>query len=353
MTSIRFGLPREEYGFLSPFYPAPFITDNVRWRTIEHYYWAKGTSGDQELVEKIRNTLSPSDILNIPMKTNWNDIATDGDVSEINRILDISITISELAILEAMIAKFRKNPSLANMLRDTTPYTLIYNVPEQKRYERLGSLLMYIRDYIIKLTVLNVKKNDVIFANFYSILEGMGYSYIEKFNDQSVHIPLTEGIKRANKENIRDMWIRTSSEKPASIPEGIVDIYLNEEEPYTEERLREVLDPYKNMENRPSYFIVAANISKSNIKKILKSAVYGYIHLYSPSELSILPSRHMLCPQVEKILPSDAIYSFLKEKGEGISEISATDPLIKEKGYIAGDILSVKDFSPHYRRVIP
>lgn len=71
------------------------------------------------------------------------------------------------------------------------------------------------------------------------------------------------------------------------------------------------------------------------------------ITILSPLILSISPSQHILSPKTRKVYEREII-----ELADKYPTISETDPLMREMGYVKGDVIEVLDFSRHYRRVI-
>ena len=59
-TTIFFYRERDDYGFMSNFWPAPVFIDGKSWPTTEHYYQAMKFPTVLEHQEKIRNNKSPT-----------------------------------------------------------------------------------------------------------------------------------------------------------------------------------------------------------------------------------------------------------------------------------------------------
>jgi DNA-directed RNA polymerase subunit H (RpoH/RPB5) len=111
-----------------------------------------------------------------------------------------------------------------------------------------------------------------------------------------------------------------------------------------------VIDRYKNVPNRPRYFIVGY-VARGGIQRILpKLQAYNNITFQSPGELFALPSQSLLTPRVRRLSPEEM--QLLTGTVAQMGELSVEDPLSKELGLQRGDIIEVHDFSPHTRRIV-
>lgn len=350
--SILFGRTRDEYAFLSSMYPSPFTLGQQRWRTLEHFIQAMKTSNIQRR-ETIRNAPNAvmaqslgEDSLLSPVRQDWNTPDTSERAMQIAREIQMdSLFVSDMILLQGLVAKYRSNPTLANTLLSTYPNTLIH---ENDSRNILGKLTMFIRDHMSKRDLSLTGDTDIIFDNLYSILESQGYTRIVSLKGDKVNIPLSE----APRESYTDLLIQGESLDTRGknrVFEAIVDVFLDGG--YTEDRLKTVLtrmNKYEHGRENISYFIIT-QLNKQNLNKYLRLSTYNNVKFFSPSELFVTPSKHMLTPYIEKIYPGSPIYNELRAMDTKLPELSSTDKLAKEKGLIPRDIIAVYDFSPHYR----
>ena len=63
---IKFYRQNAAYGFMSNFYPSPFVDDEGReWPTTEHYFQAMKHHSNADYVEEIRTAKKPKDAFNL------------------------------------------------------------------------------------------------------------------------------------------------------------------------------------------------------------------------------------------------------------------------------------------------
>lgn len=122
---------REQYGFLSNFYPAPFLLDGQEWPSVEHYYMAM-KSEDSNYQQQILSAPTPGKAKRIgdsrvghpkQAKQSWFH-PKKGNAPRANWE---SIKIE--VIRRAVFAKFSQNSSLKNALKGTKDAELIEDSP--------------------------------------------------------------------------------------------------------------------------------------------------------------------------------------------------------------------------------
>lgn len=69
--------------------------------------------------------------------------------------------------------------------------------------------------------------------------------------------------------------------------------------------------------------------------------------ILSPLILSISPSQHILSPPVKRVTDIE-----ITTHAKTYPTIDASDPLMREMGFVKGDVIEVDDFSRHYRTLI-
>ena len=131
---------RDEYGYLSSFWPAPITLNGVTWPTNEHYFQAQKFAGTEH-TEAIRRVASPMIAARMgrsrarPLRPDWN-------------------TVKEDIMLEALRAKFTQHPDLGERLRATGEAQLVEHSRRDAYWadggdghglNRLGRLLMRVR----------------------------------------------------------------------------------------------------------------------------------------------------------------------------------------------------------------
>lgn len=386
-TTIRFNTIRTEYGYLSPLFPSPFTSNSVRWRTLEHYIQGMKTE-DLERRQVIRDTPNATiaralgnDTVRTPVRQDWNTPVTADEAVNIASAIQVQqITTKDMVMLEGLIAKYRDNPSLANQLRTTAPAILIFDSTDPHwggERNMLGRLSMYVRDRVLAVNAAEKDDTGIIFDNLYSLLAGQGYTHIISMGGSRVNLPLSEApytdyrglhirgniteevtVDVTDEETGRERRKKTGKVIEKNI-EAIVDVYI--QGGYSEERLKEVVGMLTQLrtaqqraretnrvETEYSYFVVVT-LSKQNLNKFLRVATYNNVKFFSPSELFVTPSKHMLNPPVERVSPESPIYEMLRSMEGKLPELDANDKLAKEKGFMPRDIIMVNDFSPHYR----
>lgn len=325
---------RTETGFISALYPSPFTLDGIRWRTLAHYLlWNK--TGD----------LSVRDI----------------PLEDLRRMEYLSDDITDNIIVQGITAKYRDNPSLASQL-----LLMSYQPPVK---DRISTLTAYVRDNILSQGK-EYDDIDTIFDNLYLLLKGQGYTNITHINKEPVTGPMSilEGPRSDYKGlQIEGLLIedevidvlddkgtvrkKSTGRKVNKRITAIVDVYL--EGGYTEDRLKEVIgtSAQKKIRDDSAYFVITT-LTKQNLNKFLRVATYNNMRFFSPSELYVTPSKHMLNPKIEKISKGSHIYSVLSRLDGKLPELASSDKLAKEKGLVPRDIVLVHDFSPHYRCIV-
>jgi hypothetical protein len=232
-------------------------------------------------------------------------------------------------VYDAVITMLHNNPVIAMRLASTGDATLVSD-----RYPLLAKALMRARDSVSM--VLPPEDESTISTDiirrFFDVLRSQEYDHI---------LPMGGDISFDNPPtgDVVDLMM----EGPQGI--GIIDIYLTTK--YPDDRLKSIIAKYKESGVKYTYYLLTS-IRKSQLNKLMNIAVGGNVHFFSPEGLYVTPSKHLLSSHVELVNRLDPIYGHIKT----ISEISLRDPLIREMGLSIGDIILVKDFSPHYRVVV-
>lgn len=128
------------YGFLSNFYPCPFVENDLTWKSSEHYYQAHKFAPESKEFELVRQASTPKECYKIahsvPQPADWEGR-------------------KDLVMKRALFLKFSQNADLARKLLDTHPKHLIEHAMKDYHYgcgadgsglNRLGTLLMALRD---------------------------------------------------------------------------------------------------------------------------------------------------------------------------------------------------------------
>lgn len=134
--TILFFKANGPYGFLSNFYQAPIIIDDLEWPTVEHYYQAQKTTITENR-EQIRLSKSPDEAKSLGRKfhnrTDWEEKKVE--------IMKFALEI-----------KFNQQPELKQKLIDTNNAVLHEDSPNDfiwgwrnNGLDYLGKLLMEIR----------------------------------------------------------------------------------------------------------------------------------------------------------------------------------------------------------------
>lgn len=385
-TSITFDTIRTEYGFLSPLFPAPFTINNQRWRTLEHFLQGMKTD-DLERRDAIRNAPSATlaqllgnDRMLTPVRQDWNDIVTTDEALQIARAIEVpQITIRDMTILEGLSEKYRSNPSIGNRLLATSNLALVNMNGNTVGSDNnmLGRLTMYVRDRVLATDTNTDDDTGIIFDNLYATLQGQGYNTVVSLNGTPVNIPIAEAPRgdyrglvirgRLSEEETTEVVDeetgearrrRTGRRNERDI-EAVVDVYL--QGGYSEERLKEVIgagttaqpgvrSAQTRRERREdmAYFVVT-QLTKQNLNRFLRIATFNNVRFFSPSELFVTPSKHMLSPSIERITPDSTEYELIRGMENKLPELASGDKLAKEKGLVPRDVIKVNDFSPHYR----
>ncbi|HZC06722.1 MAG TPA: NADAR family protein [Ktedonobacterales bacterium] len=141
---ILFSGLREAHGYLSNFWPAPIMLNDVRWPTVEHYFQAQKFAGSEH-EEVIRRVASPMIAARMgrsharPLRSDWD-------------------AVKERIMLDALRAKFLQHPDLGERLRATGDALLIEHTIRDAYWgdggdghglNRLGELLMRTRAEIL------------------------------------------------------------------------------------------------------------------------------------------------------------------------------------------------------------
>ena len=132
---------KDEGGFLSNFYPAPFIVDGNLYKTSEHYYQSK----------KFLDKRDEQAIIDCPGP--WSAAEQGRSPSRVLR--EDWESIKDSMMMEAIRHKFSQNPGLKNKLMDTQDAELIEHSKSDKYWadggdgsgqNKLGQLLMKLRE---------------------------------------------------------------------------------------------------------------------------------------------------------------------------------------------------------------
>ena len=167
---------------------------------MEHFYQANKTL-DTDRMELIRNSILPSEACKLGndpqtvLRSDWDDVVewpSDAMKDSLQKMGVQELRLKDKFMLDGLILKFRDNPSLAHMLIETRPRSLIYTGDSQywgkstdgDGKNMLGILTEYVRDNI--LSTREVQYYDAMFANLYAILGQQGYTNISRLNGQDV-----------------------------------------------------------------------------------------------------------------------------------------------------------------------
>jgi len=402
-ASIVFNTVRNEYGFLLTLFPAPFVVSGQRWKTVEHFYQAMKTDdlARRSIIQNASSAMLARSLGNdenlTPVRQDWN-LNIDSERGPMNT--------KDVVLLQGLVEKYKHNPSLAGKLLTTAPFPLQYESDDQHwggDANMLGRLTEYVRDNVLVSDISGDDDSGIIFDNLYSILEGQGYTTVVYMDGQNVEIPISQAPRsdyrglRIRGRSIEDetedvemeetedeveqafdpatgttVTVRTgraitsrtgvvrrrkTGRKTEKAIEAVVDVYL--QGGYSEERLKDVIASNANTQQTTrgtrrekredvAYFVIT-QLSKQNLNRFLRIAAYNNVRFFSPSELFVTPSKHMLNSPTEKLTPDSPMYSTLREMENKLPELSSGDKLAKEKGYMPRDIIIVNDFSPHYR----
>lgn len=317
MNFIRIFGPRDQWGSMSPLYPSPFTLDGQRWRSLEHWVQASRV-GDRDV---IRTAVSPFQARTL------GDQLGEGPVRE-----DI--------LWRGIVAKFNDNPELLSILRSTGKSRIVSN---DVLYDRLGPLLERLRDSIA-LSPEDTRDRDVVIGNLYAQIKDQGYTELSKQRDPWEPRSIDDAP-------LDDFSLGMIARGPGI--EATIDIFLdkNLDRNRVIQMVKEIWDPRPRPARwDPSIkrtYIIVANFERRMLNELLRITAFRDVKIFSPAQLHIRPSQHILSPPIVRIqnLP-DGLDT------KNIPSISVNDVLIKEKGLRVGDIIEVHDFSPHYRLVV-
>ena len=136
-TILFYGHKHAFYGWLSNFYASPIEVDGKVYATVEHYFQASKASNDFDH-ERVRNAEEPRDAKHLGRKVfirkDWEEV-------------------KEEVMLNALYAKFRQHPKLAQWLDETGDIVLHENSPTDPDWgwlkgegkDLLGKLLVQVR----------------------------------------------------------------------------------------------------------------------------------------------------------------------------------------------------------------
>lgn len=234
-------------------------------------------------------------------------------------------------ILEGVTLKFRSNIHLLNMLQDThsTPIT---------GEEPLASILMEVRRNLADKSDNDVSSFKRMMISLTQIVRDNGFTSII-WGGREVSLPDME-------EGDYIMELRGEDK------EGKLDIFLSSQ--ITDSKIRSIITPYKK-EALSNLYILIGSLSRGSVaRSITQLSFYHSIRYYSPAELLVDFSTHILSPRVELAGDDDPVH---QTPMGSLPEISADDPLVKQLGYSRPrgnkrTILKVYDFNPHYRVVV-
>jgi ribA/ribD-fused uncharacterized protein len=123
---LYFARDRENFGFLSHFYPSPIVLEGETWPTVEHFYQAQ-KSDDRGYREAIRSAGSPGKAKRLaahpdaPRRISHSSWFRKSAVRPRVDWHDVKLAVMR----QADWAKFNQNPQLAAMLLATGSATLI------------------------------------------------------------------------------------------------------------------------------------------------------------------------------------------------------------------------------------
>lgn len=145
---IRFYRTKDNYGFLSNFFLSPFVLDNKKWKTVEHYFQAQKFTNVvyQEKIRDIESPMAAADLgrsRNHIIREDWDQVR--------NNIM-----------YKALNAKFGQNEDLKQLLINTDDALLIEHTYNDRYwadggdgsgFNYLGVLLMNVRDTLRNNTI--------------------------------------------------------------------------------------------------------------------------------------------------------------------------------------------------------
>ena len=141
---IQFAGTKNEYGFLSNFYLAPFLYKDRWWASTEHAYQAAKTDVPEQIRE-IQSATTPGKAKRLGQKVTLRE---DWE------------SVKDTAMFDVCLAKFLQNPEIAEKLLATGDATLVEHTPWKDYYwgdggdgtgqNKLGVILMGIRTLLVE-----------------------------------------------------------------------------------------------------------------------------------------------------------------------------------------------------------
>jgi ribA/ribD-fused uncharacterized protein len=150
-------------GFMSNFYPAPFVCgDGLRWATSEHYYQAHKFSGPaatfgcgeaKEAFERVRNAVTPRDAYRMAWQYS-SHFSTDRKTKTPSAAW---LARKDHVMWTALVLKFKQNPALCVRLVATGQHKLVEHALKDFHYgcgvdgtgkNVLGVMLMQLREQL-------------------------------------------------------------------------------------------------------------------------------------------------------------------------------------------------------------
>jgi hypothetical protein len=234
-------------------------------------------------------------------------------------------------LLEAITNKFKSNPHLLVLLDGTgnTDITGDSNV--------LASVLMEVRDLLSDKSPNQSSSFTRMMVSLTDIIRKEGFTNTYMAGEEVDITSLQEGDYKI--------------ELVGDHKKGILDLYLADT--ITDKKIKTVISPYQSKGLKDMYILVGS-LSRNTISKSLASmSGFHGIRYFSPSELLVEYSKHILTPRIEIVPETDPIHDL---PIGSFPEISVDDPLIRQMGLRTSTgkrlILAVYDHSPHYRQVV-
>ena len=322
MNKLNIDNLSESTKFLLSDYPSPFYASlpdsdvNLRWRTVEHYLLAS-TTNDVQLIEKIRNATTVSKARELVPNAKPNQdaliIATNAKFSYNADLLNKLISIASNKIITG------SNSILVDTIRD------ILRNSKQK-------MISSVREV-----------TEGILTNLVTRLSAQGFFMMDIHVSESKIISFWLDNNKPIPPDAKN--VEEEQQEQATLISAILDIQLDKFSETTMNKLVQL--KLKGQSKFDAYFLVA-EVKESVYNRIMrKLSPYNRISIYNPSFLMLRPTQHLLCPVVEKVQDPLSIAD-----PEKLQTIYASDVMCMEIGLKVGDIILVKDFSPHYRLVI-
>lgn len=345
------------YPFLDISYPAPFTFEGIRWKCLYSFFDGFQYEDKKKQKEFAKIPISQIEEVGVDIEGDVKDVNQEIPKPEGYQDIDLdTITLLDSIIARGIFEMLNANPLIAEKVLDTSPKELDITYEEYPKY---GIILQYIRDKFISKKNLD-QDNEILYANLISILKVQGFKDIDNIprNEEIRALPIFGSYVDIEVEDVVDQDTgkrrkRKVSEKEKTI-RGVLDIFITEK--FSENRIKQVIKDHLTERDKDEkdelVYVIVADIPKKNLNKYMRYVAYNNIKLFTKNELYVTPSKHMLCPKIEKVSPGTDEYNLIVKNGTKISEISSNDKLVKEKAYKIGDILRVDDFSPHYRVVV-